>query len=962
LSGPALAAPEAPLISHQLSGLNVTASWNSVPGATGYLLSYAPFPYTGPAAIGTFDLGAQTSISVDLWEGASFYIAVQAYDNSGLGAYSNIDLFAINNAPAITSSADFILKFMDAVNAEDSDGRWQAIIVDELLSPSDVIEPALGKGDIEEGLSFGQSAADPELSTPQTNPDGTAPAGLTPAEVLAAAAGQENYQPAGDYWFAFIDLDPLASFEHPTLYVYGDAASGEIVIQTQGSWPLLNGTDLYVTDKSTSRLFPAAPSGDEIYPNPSGATDTAQYYYLITPDYTALQASTRLLFQTPGATSYLNLLVDNNSDGIWTATAGLDEWLLKNIQIEPAAGWTWTPQFQLPLDDNNKFGFHNWTRLAFSPVILDVNAYNNDGWTGQIGLTIKDAYFNFLPWGGLGYGAAAYDVTALGPWEAPPPTPAPPAANEIDSGYLCIPDELLVPTKIKALVINLGDSEGNSWMQRNGLKAKAGFELLLGDGVAQFLDRPTKEQAMTAVTNLFTDMKCLDEVWLYVTGHGESTRGSIKVKNGNEWFRWSEVFAKLDAFTNCPTTMDFYQDQCRQAGYCNVNMIIQSCYSGHWQDGYRWGVNILTSADKTHTSFGRSDGNGSYVSNEFWNGHLGLADQTENGGNGDGVVSNQEAMLYARDHHEGPASNSSTSTNSNCNCICENYVIINEPPVANAGYDQEILVGESVFLSGAASHDPEGAPLDYRWELTSKPADSNAVLIITTSATPIFTCDVPGTYVFSLVVSDGLADSVVDTVQIVSYAPVVEQCPEGTSDSLEACNLECGNGSCYVQETAGASECYACQSCGSDYFDYDTCLGSCAGTCEVNPATVQGDFFCYQCVLPVVCADVCASYGYFEGTDHTAYVQSYLEEYSCVSGASISLSTATINECSCSLQPTIVIDQTVPVCEGSPCGDVLCGETSGCTIGETTYTVSCNWGGWLNVDENLFVPIVGGGE
>jgi len=60
------------------TGINVSISWTAVPGATGYKLFYAPYPYTGPETIESIDMGAQTNLSGDLREGAAFYVAVKA--------------------------------------------------------------------------------------------------------------------------------------------------------------------------------------------------------------------------------------------------------------------------------------------------------------------------------------------------------------------------------------------------------------------------------------------------------------------------------------------------------------------------------------------------------------------------------------------------------------------------------------------------------------------------------------------------------------------------------------------------------------------------------------------------------------------------------------------------------------------------------------------------------------------
>ncbi len=73
--------------------------------------------------------------------------------------------------------------------------------------------------------------------------------------------------------------------------------------------------------------------------------------------------------------------------------------------------------------------------------------------------------------------------------------------------------------------------------------------------------------------------------------------------------------------------------------------------------------------------------------------------------------------------------------------------------------------------------------------------------------------------------------------------------------------------------------------------------------------------------------------------------------------------TAMIGDCQCyPLQPPVVtFDRTKPVCEGTVCGDVTCGESVSCATGENqTTTVACNWGGWKKQDQYKYVPIMGG--
>jgi len=83
-SGP----PSAPRLSVTTSGVTVSLSWTSVADATGYTLFYAPYPEASP--IKSSNMGTQTSASFQLWEGAAYYVALQAYNSFGSSNYSNI--------------------------------------------------------------------------------------------------------------------------------------------------------------------------------------------------------------------------------------------------------------------------------------------------------------------------------------------------------------------------------------------------------------------------------------------------------------------------------------------------------------------------------------------------------------------------------------------------------------------------------------------------------------------------------------------------------------------------------------------------------------------------------------------------------------------------------------------------------------------------------------------------------
>jgi len=185
------------------------------------------------------------------------------------------------------------------------------------------------------------------------------------------------------------------------------------------------------------------------------------------------------------------------------------------------------------------------------------------------------------------------------------------------------------------------------------------------------------------------------------------------------------------------------------------------------------------------------------------------------------------------------------------------------------------------------------------------------------------------------------------------------ECPTGTVSDQSDCSAQCDNGTCTAVETSGAP-CWSCIKCpdGTDS-NQSSCSSGCDGTCEVVAS--EGQLQCWQCKEQVNCEDVCAENDYNMGdTDYSSYILGILNGYSCVSGANISIATATIGECFCSRNPEVSVDQTPPICKGTPCGDVACGQSASCTEGDTTYTVTCNWGGWEKIGENQFRPVVGG--
>jgi CSLREA domain-containing protein len=120
----------------------------------------------------------------------------------------------------------------------------------------------------------------------------------------------------------------------------------------------------------------------------------------------------------------------------------------------------------------------------------------------------------------------------------------------------------------------------------------------------------------------------------------------------------------------------------------------------------------------------------------------------------------------------------------------------NLPPVANAGMDLSGGVGDTVQLNGAASDDPEGDSITYRWSLILVPVGSTAVLSNATSSTPSLTLDQIGVYTAQLIVNDGKVDSAADTAQITALdlKPVADAGPDQNVEIGTAVTLD-GRGS-----------------------------------------------------------------------------------------------------------------------------------------------------------------------
>ena len=106
---------------------------------------------------------------------------------------------------------------------------------------------------------------------------------------------------------------------------------------------------------------------------------------------------------------------------------------------------------------------------------------------------------------------------------------------------------------------------------------------------------------------------------------------------------------------------------------------------------------------------------------------------------------------------------------------------MNSRPVANAGPDQLVALGQTVQLDGSKSSDVDGDPLRLQWSMLSQPTGSVPVTLSDPTAVhPTFVATRPGTYVVQLIVHDGTVDSLPDTVVITTQnsRPVANAGPD----------------------------------------------------------------------------------------------------------------------------------------------------------------------------------------
>jgi len=112
---------------------------------------------------------------------------------------------------------------------------------------------------------------------------------------------------------------------------------------------------------------------------------------------------------------------------------------------------------------------------------------------------------------------------------------------------------------------------------------------------------------------------------------------------------------------------------------------------------------------------------------------------------------------------------------------------VNDPPVAGAGPDRDVLVFDTVTLNGSGSTDVDGDNLTYEWAFVSRPAASSAALSYPGIGTAVFLADTPGSYEIQLIVNDGTTKSTSDSVVITAdFAPFSALEAKMTASDAEA--------------------------------------------------------------------------------------------------------------------------------------------------------------------------------
>ncbi len=100
--------------------------------------------------------------------------------------------------------------------------------------------------------------------------------------------------------------------------------------------------------------------------------------------------------------------------------------------------------------------------------------------------------------------------------------------------------------------------------------------------------------------------------------------------------------------------------------------------------------------------------------------------------------------------------------------------VLNNAPIANAGFDQYVTAGSQVTLDGTNSSDLDGDKITYKWSFISVPNGSDAVLYESDSTKSTFIADSTGVYSVKLTVIDNEGYNDFDTVEIIAFKSEIQ--------------------------------------------------------------------------------------------------------------------------------------------------------------------------------------------
>lgn len=136
----------------------------------------------------------------------------------------------------------------------------------------------------------------------------------------------------------------------------------------------------------------------------------------------------------------------------------------------------------------------------------------------------------------------------------------------------------------------------------------------------------------------------------------------------------------------------------------------------------------------------------------------------------------------------------------------ENPAPNNNAPVANAGPNQKVEIGNTVNLNAADSEDPDGDEITYKWAIQTKPSGSMAEITGSTAMQATFPLDKAGVYEIELTVSDGESNAT-DIIVVTNKTPVINSVdgfendfPAFTEGKLERRGSELDISAAYLSE------------------------------------------------------------------------------------------------------------------------------------------------------------------